>query len=108
MRIEFSGRAVELADEPDGRRRMARIGWAVEEGGSCSEAVRGNTGDLGGLRDGVVLLCRRGEEGRRPRFGMGGVVALALSGESMGLGYCAKSLFGRRERCRVLTYGGRR
>jgi hypothetical protein len=39
-----------------------------------------------------VLLCRRGD-GRRPRLGVGGVVvALALCGGSMGLGYCAKSL----------------
>ena len=66
MRIEFSGRVVERGDDSDGRRRMARVGWALEDGGSCSEAARGNTGDLGGLREGAVLLWCRGEGGRGP------------------------------------------
>jgi len=103
MRMEFSGRAAGPGDDPDGRRRMARVGWAVEEGGSCSETARGNIGDLGGLREGAVLLWHRGEEGRGPRFGMGGVVDPVLGVESMGLGYCAKAYLRGRGRRRVLS-----
>lgn len=95
-RIEFSGRAARPGAEPEGRLSTTPIGLAVDSGGSLSEGESGYVGDwrgLGSLREGVVLLCRRGEEGRRPRLGVGGVVvALALCGGSMGLGYCAKSL----------------
>jgi hypothetical protein len=96
VRIEFSGPTMRRGEEPDGRWSATPIGLAVEEGGSLSEGVSGYAGDLrglGGFREGVVLLCRRGEDGRRPRLGVGAVVvALTLSGGSMGLGYCAKSL----------------